>query len=351
MPRVQSTKPRRPRKIGLLRLNLKTLFRRDFRIFFMGFVLVVMTLAPILAGYGCKQKSPSSPENSPTSSPLPYFSPTPTWTSTPMVDVVNVFGAYGTGQSQFRNVWDVCVNSVDRVFVTDFGNCRVEEFDDAGNYLDAWGSGGYAPGMFSNPTGISTDSQGHIYVVDLANRLQKFTSIGGYITEWGGTGPGNGELQEPYDVVVDHSDNVFVVDSGNSRLEKFDSNGNFMFSFNSQGSTFGQFYYPNAVAFSITGYLWVADGSNVLQMDVGGSYWSGFRTNGMGLSGIAVSSSGTIWVSQSSTEIEKYSPGGTLLGSCRVAGLSDPWGMAFDSAGCLFVADRYNSQIFKLRPR
>lgn len=81
-------------------------------------------------------------------------------------------------------------------------------------------------------TGVATDSSDNIYVTDGGSpetAVQKFTSNGTFITSWGSTGLGDGQFVSPGGVYVDSSDNVSVSDFGeNNRIQKFDSNGNFL---------------------------------------------------------------------------------------------------------------------------
>ena len=50
-----------------------------------------------------------------------------------------------------------------------------------------WGvSGKDKPGMFLNPQNLAIDSENNIYVTDLGNsRIQKFDDQGNYIRSWG----------------------------------------------------------------------------------------------------------------------------------------------------------------------
>ena len=74
--------------------------------------------------------------------------------------------------------------------------------------------------------GIAVDSSGYVYVADVWNdRIQKFDSNGNFITKWGSQGTGDGELDCPGDIAVDSSGYVYVADSENHRIQKFDSNG------------------------------------------------------------------------------------------------------------------------------
>lgn len=66
------------------------------------------------------------------------------------------------------------------------------------------------------------DSSDNIYVADWGNnRIQKFDSNGNYITKWGTQGTGDGQFQEPTGIALDSSDNVYIVDRDNSRIQVF----------------------------------------------------------------------------------------------------------------------------------
>jgi DNA-binding beta-propeller fold protein YncE len=60
-----------------------------------------------------------------------------------------------------------------------------------------------------------------VYIVDSQNeRIQKFDSDGNFITKWGSEGYGDGQFWLPHDIAIDSSDNVYVVDSGNVHEKK-----------------------------------------------------------------------------------------------------------------------------------
>ncbi|MGB9940271.1 6-bladed beta-propeller [Methanosarcina sp.] len=96
-------------------------------------------------------------------------------------------------------------------------------------FVAKWGSYGSSDGQFKTPIGIDVDSLDNIYVADFGNhRIQKFDSNGNFITRWGSEGTGTGQFKYPRDVAVDSSDNVYVAEERNNRIQKFDSNGNFI---------------------------------------------------------------------------------------------------------------------------
>src|SRR5580658_761828 len=55
-----------------------------------------------------------------------------------------------------------------------------------------------------------------------------FVSAPIFLKQWGGTGPSNSQFGQVGDLTLDASANVYVCDITNNRLEKFDSNGNYL---------------------------------------------------------------------------------------------------------------------------
>ena len=54
------------------------------------------------------------------------------------------------------------------------------------------------------------------------NRIQKFDSNDNFITEWGSKGNGRGEFHTPSGIAIDSSTgNVYVVDTWNERIQWF----------------------------------------------------------------------------------------------------------------------------------
>jgi DNA-binding beta-propeller fold protein YncE len=66
----------------------------------------------------------------------------------------------------------------------------------------------------------------------------------------------------PADIAFDADGNVYVLDSGNHRIQKFDSQGNFLASFGRRGQGPGEFQYPQSIDIDERGHMVVSDSGN-----------------------------------------------------------------------------------------
>ena len=91
--------------------------------------------------------------------------------------------------------------------------------DDAHSQVLQWGGFGYIDGgQFFQLESISVDNEGNVYVTDSGNaRVQKFTSDGQFLETWGANGIDNGEFTKPTGIAT-YENNVYVVDSEQALL-------------------------------------------------------------------------------------------------------------------------------------
>jgi hypothetical protein len=181
----------------------------------------------------------------------------------------------GTGDGTLFFPCGIAVDSSSNVFVTDSGiwlnmsgNNRTLQFDSNGNFITKWGSYGTGEGKFYfydgafTTVGIAVDNSDNVFVADkYNNRIQKFDSNGNFITTWGSSGFGDGDFffLGPSGIAADNSGNVFVADTWNNRIQKFDSNGNFITKWGSFGFDDGAFFDPYGIAVDNSGNVFVAD--------------------------------------------------------------------------------------------
>jgi hypothetical protein len=91
-------------------------------------------------------------------------------------------------------------------------------------------------GTFNGATDIAWDSDDNIYVSDgyVNSRIAKFDKNGNWIKSWGQFGRGGdhanenpGSINNPHNISIDAQNNVYVADRGNRRIQVFDRDGNF----------------------------------------------------------------------------------------------------------------------------
>jgi len=228
------------------------------------------------------------------------------------------WGGPGAGEGQFSLLRGVATGPSGDLFVADSGNDRIQKFDSSRKFIGQWGasfppaiatdSSGYvyladtipSPGPHPPPpswdilkfdstgnliaklvrysisygvalSGIAIDAAGNIYVVDSgvtsgptepSPGVRKFDSKGDFIMKWGTQGTEIGQFSGPLGVAVDSSESVYVADTGNHRIQKFDSNGNFLTKWGHEGSAEGQFENPYGIAVDSSGNVYVVDSGN-----------------------------------------------------------------------------------------
>ncbi len=180
------------------------------------------------------------------------------------------FGSKGVTSLSGTTAIDLSVDANGYKYVAYYGDHVVKKYDASNNLVLQWGSEGLGAGQFGGISGITAAPDGFVYTTEyylqnggdiLSNpRVQKFDSNGNFITQWGSLGSGDGQFSAPKDVAVDKSNNVYVVDY--NRVQKFDSNGNFITQWGSLGSGDGQFSNLSGIAIAPDGSVYVSDRSN-----------------------------------------------------------------------------------------
>jgi DNA-binding beta-propeller fold protein YncE len=127
---------------------------------------------------------------------------------------------YKEGEFNFPNF--IAVDKQGLIYITDFGNFRIQIFDSDGNFINDFGSFGDSPGYLSRPKGIALDSKGHIYIVDSALcNFQIFDKNGNFLFHVGHLGQELGEFDLPVGIYIDEQDYIYIADQLNHRIQIF----------------------------------------------------------------------------------------------------------------------------------
>jgi NHL repeat len=201
--------------------------------------------------------------------------------------------------------------------------------------------------QFYNPTGVAVDGTGNVYVADQNNNLiRKITPLG---TNWivttiaGGTQGGldgtntSAQFFGPTGIAIDRPGNLYVADQYNGVVRKITQSGtNWVVSTiagtaglmgNQNGTNGGaRFSNPTGLALDGAGNIFVADEVN-----------NAIRR---------ITPVGTNWIVTSIAGGAK----GASDGTNTAAQFYEPFGVAVDTGGRVFVADQFNNTIRLITP-
>ena len=156
------------------------------------------------------------------------------------------------------------------------------------------------------------------------HRVQKLDSDGNFLASWGGEGTSDGKLTYPRDIAVDAANGTaYVVDSNNDRIEKFDTGGKF-----------------------VSAWGWgVSDGANAFQVCTSGCR-EGATGDGPGQmtypTGIAIDGANVYVADYSNKRIEKFDLAGAFVGQWAIPGGQQPEQLTV-AAGKVYVTTRENA--------
>jgi len=88
----------------------------------------------------------------------------------------------------------------------------------------------FAHRLFNRPTDVAWDPAGNSFVADGYgnSRVVKFDKDGNWVKEWGKRGTAQGEFHTLHSIATDARGNVYVGDRENNRIQVFDGEGNFL---------------------------------------------------------------------------------------------------------------------------
>jgi uncharacterized protein (TIGR03437 family) len=300
--------------------------------------------------------------------------------------------------AQFYLPLGIAVDSAGNLYIADFN--RVRKVANgvittvAGNGVCCGSGGDNGPAtsvQLGDLTGVAVDSTGNLYFANSGN-ISKVSNgiiatVAGNGTQGfsGDNGPAtSAQLYWPEGVAVDSAGNLYIADQYNYRIRKVSNgvittvagNGTASFSGDNGPATSAQLYGSHGVAVGPDGSVYIADSSNNrirkvsngVVTTVAGTGTAGFSgDNGPAISaqltdpeGVAMDSAGNLYIADTGYSrvrkvtngvITTVAGGGATLGDngpATSAQLYSPKGVAVDSAGNLYIADTYNQRIRKV---
>lgn len=206
----------------------------------------------------------------------------------------------------------------------------------AGNGPDGF-SGDEGPAtlaVLNTPQGLAVDAAGNIYVADYGNhRVRKIDTSGnintiggnGKVQFSGDNGPATSAGMDPFDLTVDSEGDVLVVDQFNNRIRRIAPNDTITTIVGT--GVPGYSGLPSGIALDGSGNMYIADEGNrvVRRVTAGGLITT-------------IAGNGTLTPSAGD-------------GGPATAAQLDPFGIAVDAAGNLYVTDLFNDRVRLLVPQ
>ena len=173
-----------------------------------------------------------------------------------LLATANTKGVPGNTSGVFNVPIGVCVDSRNRVYVSDRTNHRVQILNHDLQFVKEFGQQGSSGLLeFVNPWDVAVDSLDNIYVADCGNRCVKvFSPALNHLRTIGRGGEKfkKGDLRAPSALCVDRNDVLYVADMGLKRVQVYDPDGKFRCSF-------GKFTDPHGIAVDEEGHVYVSD--------------------------------------------------------------------------------------------
>jgi sugar lactone lactonase YvrE len=248
----------------------------------------------------------------------------------------------------------LAIDSSDNLYVADAGDSRIRMISPAGIITTVAGfglpgrpgysgDGGLATGaQLSWPKDVALDGSGNLYIADTGNNRVRMISPAGVISTVAGTGDagysGDGgsatdaKLALPSGLAVDSGGNVYVADTNNFRVRKISNDGiiitiagNGIRGYSGDGglAVNARLNSPVGLKLDSAGNLYIADGAAVRMVSPAGIVMTVAGNGVLGLAGD---------------------------GGAATSGQLGAWGLAFDRAGKLYVADPWYGSVRVLTP-
>ena len=281
-----------------------------------------------------------------------------------------LWGLAGTTPGRLFRPRAIAIDKDDLLYIVDM-TPQIQVFTADGVFVRGWQTPEYDRGR---PSGLAFDNAGNLLVCDTHYfRVLIYTPEGELLEKQtiGGTcGSGDGEFQFVTDAAQDAAGNYYIAQYFEyDRIQKFTPDRKFLLSWGEHGHELGQFLRPQKIVIDKAGLVWVADACNhrVQVFDARGREaklvrsW-GEQGNAPGQlnypydiflddAALAGKADGHVYLCEfGNHRVQKFKTDGQFVGSFgkngrREGELDQPWGIARDSKGRMYVLDTYNHRV------
>ena len=178
----------------------------------------------------------------------------------------------------------MAIDSLDNIYLTDINTNLIRKITPdavvttfAGSGTKATTDGTGTAASFNSPWGITIDSNGNLFVSELAGHVIRKITPGAVVTTFAGSGTAGSidskgilaSFKDPMDIDIDSNNNIFVGDRGNHKIRKITSEG-VVTTFAGSGTVgsvdstgiLASFNHPDALTIDSKNNIYVADFSN-----------------------------------------------------------------------------------------
>ena len=173
-----------------------------------------------------------------------------------VADPIIVFDSEGNylrsmgGDIDFVNEHGLRIDKYDNVWITDSRNHTVMKLSQEGELLMTLGIPGQAgttDETFNRPADIAFGPNDELYVADGYgnSRVVKYDADGNFLSTWGTPGSAPGEFDLVHSIATDSVGNVYAADRENNRIQIFNSEGSLLRTWTHLGATQNIFITPS----------------------------------------------------------------------------------------------------------